>query len=639
MIRLSTCGAFKSYPPESRANKALNLTICIQHFMLAIMRIRYLPETLINQIAAGEVIERPFAAVKELVENAIDAGASKIDVTLRDGGKSLIVIKDNGSGMSAEELAAAVDRHATSKLPDDDLFNVQHMGFRGEALASIAAVSRLKISTRSKDQGEAWEITVEGGKKNEVSPSSHPEGTQIEVRDLFFATPARLKFLKTERAEYLAVKDTLYRLAMAFPHVGFTLQHNDKKGLSLPATADPQRRLNAILGSDFSENAFKVEAEREGITLSGYASLPTYHRATAQHQYLFVNGRPVKDKLLHGCVRAAYADVLHGGRHPVLALFLEVPAQLVDVNVHPAKAEVRFEDPALIRGLVISALKHAIHEHGIHSASAVSQHALGSFRSGGSGPALPLHRGGAAPVPRSYAYNQNHLAESALQAYAPQPSMLSETAPSAKMELLPEAMPEEVQNFPLGSARAQLHENYIIAQTANGMVIVDQHAAHERLVYERFKTQMEERGVEKQGLLSPEIIELDEAELSGVLEHSETLSKLGLEVEAFGPGAIAVQSVPVLLGGKADIKKLVVDMADEIISHGRTQALEERLNEILSTMACHGSVRSGRRMNADEMNALLRQMEETPLSGQCNHGRPTYIELSLAEIEKLFGRR
>ena len=618
------------------------------------MRIRYLPETLINQIAAGEVIERPFAAVKELVENAIDAGASKIDVTLSDGGKSQIIVSDDGCGMSREELIASVDRHATSKLKGDDLLDIQHMGFRGEALASIASVARMSIATRARngngENNEAWEIGVEGGKKGEAVPSSHPSGTQIEVRDLFYATPARLKFMKTERAEFMAVKDTLLRLAMANHAVSFRLTHDGKESFYYPAVLDMQARLAKILGREFGENSIAIEAEREGIKISGFAGLPTLHRGTSQYQYLFVNGRPVRDKLLHGCVRAAYSDVLHGGRHPVLALFLDVPLSLVDVNVHPAKAEVRFQDPALVRGLIISALKHALHENGTRTSSSVSHAALGKFEPANSvgAQSLPLHRGVNAAVPSSYASGFSAgLAENVQSMYAPQTipqsapqgSLLHEEAPTARAELAPEAFDEGAQDFPLGAARAQLHENYIIAQTGDGMVIVDQHAAHERLVYERFKAQVEDRGVEKQGLLSPEIIQLDESEAERLLSYSEGLGKLGLEIEPFGAGAIAVQAIPALLGEKPNIERLIRDLADEISERNTAQGLEERLNEILSTMACHGSIRSGRRMNVDEMNALLRQMEATPLSGQCNHGRPTSITLSLADIEKLFGRR
>ncbi len=603
------------------------------------MRIRYLPETLINQIAAGEVVERPSAALKELVENSIDAGAAQIQIDIQSGGKSLMVISDDGDGMSAQELTAAVDRHATSKLPDDDLLNIKNLGFRGEALASIAAVSRLKIQTREKD-GEAFEITVEAGRKSEIKPSSHPRGTRIEVRDLFYATPARLKFLKTERAEFMAIKDTIQRLAMAYPHVAFSLTHDGTKSLNLPVTLDPKARLAAILGREFGENAIEIKAQREGFTLSGFAGLPTLHRGTAQYQYLFVNGRSVKDKLITGCVRAAYMDVLHRGRHPMVTLFLTVPSELVDVNVHPAKAEVRFQDPALVRGLIISALKHAIHEHGFETSSTVSMQALGAMRSSYA-PSLPLSRGSTPAVPPSY-YRGGSSAPATYGNLAEAQSMMYEPEPTARYEQHVEAEPannQEQQSYPLGAARAQIHENYIVAQTPEGMVLVDQHAAHERLVYERFKAQVAESGVEKQGLLTPEIIEMDEDSISNILNHQSVFAKLGLELEPFGQGALSVQSIPALLGGKADIKKLIHDIADDIAEHGNADMLEEKLNEILSTMACHGSVRSGRRMNGDEMNALLREMEKTPLSGQCNHGRPTYIHLSLKEIEKLFGRR
>ncbi len=600
------------------------------------MSIRYLPETLINQIAAGEVIERPFAAVKELVENAIDAGATDIQIDLKNGGKSLIVIKDNGHGMSSDDLSAAVDRHATSKLPDDDLVNISHLGFRGEALASIAAVSKLTIHSRQQGSGEAWSISVEGGKKSAPAPSAHPAGTQIEVRDLFFATPARLKFLKTDRAENMAVKDTITRLAMAHPEIGFTLTQDGKNALKLPRSLDPKERMRAILGREFSENAMEIDAEREGIHLSGFASLPTLHRATMQHQYLFVNGRAVRDKLLHGCIRAAYMDVLHSGRHPLVALFVEIEAQDVDVNVHPAKAEVRFSDPGLVRGLIISALKHALNEHGHKASRSVSDQMLGKFRPANT-PPLPLHRGARSAVPSSYAHG--NLAEAVQNNYAAaQPASIFESAPAAKPEQIIEDAPVQ-ENFPLGAARGQVHENYIIAQNENGLVIVDQHAAHERLVYEKFKRQVSENGVEKQGLLAPEIVELDEAECTRLLDYAAQLSKLGLDIERFGKDAIAIQSVPALLGQRADIQSLLRDLADEINDNDTAEGLEKQINEVLSTMACHGSVRSGRRMNAEEMNALLRQMEETPLSGQCNHGRPTYIELSLADIERLFGRR
>ena len=618
------------------------------------MRIRYLPETLINQIAAGEVIERPAAAVKELVENALDAGAQRIDVSIIDGGKSLIIVSDDGCGMDEQELEAALDRHATSKLPGDDLLNIDHLGFRGEALASISAVARVKISTR-KQGGEGWQITCEGGVKSKTSPSAHPQGTQIEIRDLFYATPVRLKFMKSDRAEYMAVKDTIARLSMAHHGVAFKLVHNGKTVLNLQAVLALKDRLSAVMAPEFGQDVMEIDAMREGIGLKGYAGLPTLHRGTAQHQYLFVNGRPVKDKLINGCVRAAYMDVLARDRHPMLALFLDVPNEDVDVNVHPAKAEVRFRNASMVRSLIISSLKHAIHEGGFKTASSVSNHALDILAQNqgvNDGPALPYHRGSMASVPRSYAYDnaaapERGLAESAHNFYEPQTDMNVHIMPSARAEEIPLATDLTVsdmkeEHYPLGAARAQIHENYIVAHTAKGRVIVDQHAAHERLVYEKFKQQVAKHGIETQGLLTPEIVELDEGECSALLDYSAQLATLGLEIEPFGSGAVAVQAIPALLGEKPRIYKLIKDLADELSDSENEQnaeTLERRLNEILSTMACHGSIRSGRRMNAVEMNALLRQMEDTPLSGQCNHGRPTYIELSLNDIEKLFGRK
>ncbi len=604
------------------------------------MRIRYLPETLINQIAAGEVVERPAAVVKELVENALDAEASAIDVDIVEGGKTRIVINDNGCGMSEEEIKAALDRHATSKLPDDDLLNIVHLGFRGEALASIAAVAKINIKTYDKENKEGWEIACEGGKKSGVRPSSHPEGTRIEVADLFYATPARLKFLKSERAEFGAIRDTLVRLAMAYPAVEFSLIHNGSRKLNLPAVLDSQSRLSALLGRDFGKNSMVIKAEREKIIITGYAGLPTYHRGTSQYQYLFVNGRAVKDRLLHGCVRAAYADVLHRNRHPVVALFLDLPPEEVDVNVHPAKAEVRFRDPQLVRGLIISALKHAIMEGGYRTAGTVGGRTLEALDKSASGSFLPLYRGQGKAVPRSYTNNYTPAQLSANHNFYESEQVSYEINPNARVEEQPCSVHEEdAQGFPLGAAKAQIHENYIIAQIKEGVVIVDQHAAHERLVYERFKGQLEKTGVEKQGLLTPDIIEMDESDAEQLFEYSETFAKLGLEIEPFGAGAIAVQSVPALLSGRLDTKTLLFDLLDDLKEYDKATLLEEKINHILATMACHGSVRSGRRLNANEMNALLRQMEETPLSGQCNHGRPTYVCLSLNEIEKLFSRR
>lgn len=596
------------------------------------MPIRYLPETLINQIAAGEVVERPAAAVKELVENSIDAGAAAIDIDISDGGKGKIVINDNGFGMSCDDLKAALDRHATSKLPSDDLLHIAHLGFRGEALASIAAVSRVCIKTHDSISGESWEISCAAGKKSEPVPCAHPKGTRIEIADIFYATPARLKFLKTERAEFGAIKDTVSRLSMAYPAIAFSLTHNGARKLGLPAVLDLQSRLSALLGRDFGENSLALDAVREGIKLQGYAGLPTYNRGTSQYQYLFVNGRAVKDRLLHGCVRAAYADVLHRGRHPVVALFLEVPPDEVDVNVHPAKAEVRFRDAQSVRGLIIGALKHAIMEGGHKTAGTISDQTLESFQHNHNAPALPLHRGSTPPVPRSYAssYSSYNMREANYALYEP--------APSARIEEKQEEE-QDHQNHPLGAARAQVHENYIIAQTKDGIVIVDQHAAHERLTYERFKAEMAQSGIDKQGLLTPDIIQMEESDAELLLEHKEAFSQLGLDIEPFGSGALAVQSIPALLSGRVDTKALLYNLLDDLKEYDKASVLEEKLNHILATMACHGSVRSGRRLTGEEMNALLRQMESTPLSGQCNHGRPTYINLSLKEIERLFSRR
>lgn len=600
------------------------------------MRIRHLPDYLVNQIAAGEVIERPAAAVKELVENSIDAGATQIDVDIRDGGKSLIRIRDNGIGMSREELVAALDRHATSKLPEDDLVHIAHLGFRGEALPSIGSVSRLTITSTSEGAKDGWSITIEGGKKSEPVPAPHPQGTTVEVKDLFYSTPARLKFMKTDKAEYAAVKDTLSRIAMAFPHIGFKLTHNGINALNLTQEQgdliDTRRnRLSAILGKDFGVNSVAIKAQREDVAVAGYAGLPSFDKGTAQYQFLFVNGRPVKDRLIIGCVRAAYTDLLSRDRHPVVALFVDLPAHDVDVNVHPAKAEVRFRDAGLIRGAIITAIKHALLEGGQITSSTIMHQALGSFQPQRYAPALPLSRGASYSV-SSY----GNLAERVAEAYTPMPAM--DFTPSARAELQQEAAPQAV-DYPLGAARAQIHENYIVAQSTDGLVLIDQHAAHERLVYERFKSQVAQGGVESQGLLVPDIIDMSDVRVHALMEKADTFKRLGLEIEAFGSGSIAVRSVPALLAGRGNIKKLIEDIADELEEQENSVLLEEKLNAILSTMACHGSVRSGRRLNVEEMNALLRQMEETENSGHCNHGRPTYIKLSLKDIEKLFHRR
>jgi DNA mismatch repair protein MutL len=606
------------------------------------MRIRHLPDYLVNQIAAGEVVERPAAAVKELVENAIDAGATQIDIDIRNGGKSLIQIRDNGHGMSAEELEAATERHATSKLPDDDLVNITHLGFRGEALPSIGSVSRLTIKSRAANQDNAFEISMQGGKKQKIAPCAHGQGTTIDVKDLFYATPARLKFLKTDRAEYGAIKDTVLRIAMAFPDIGFKLSHDGDVKLNLTAEngdlfARRKERISAVLGKEFGENSIPVNAEREDIKITGYTSLPTLNRATSQYQYLFVNGRPVKDRMILGCVRAAYMDVLHSGRHPLSVLFLELPSEQVDVNVHPAKAEVRFRDAGLVRGLIISALKHALREGGQVTSSTLSHQALERMRPSANTNPLPMSRGNQPAVPSYYTQHsgQGNLAEKPQEFYAPMEGL---NQPSARADVFQdEAIPSAA--YPLGAARAQIHENYIIAQSKNGLVVVDQHAAHERLVYEKLKKQMDEGQVKSQGLLVPEIIDLDETKIQKLLDQGELLDRFGLKIEAFGQDSISVQGIPHIMGEKVDIKKLIYDIIDEIEENETTEKLQKSLYEILSTAACHGSIRSGRRLNIDEMNALLRQMEDTENSGHCNHGRPTYITLDLKDIEKLFGRR
>ncbi len=606
----------------------------IRHQSIRHQPIRRLPETLVNQIAAGEVVERPAAAVKELVENALDAHARHIDVTMGDGGRALISVTDDGCGMSADEIVLAVERHATSKLPDDDLVCIETLGFRGEALPSIGAVARLSVTSRPRDAGgdaQAWSLAVEGGKQGALKPAAQAPGTRIEVRDLFYATPARLKFLKGVRTEVSHARDALNRLAMAHPHVGFTLNTDGRDLVRLEGARGDLggdqfdarlRRLGAIMGREFAENALPIDAEREGIRLTGYIGLPTLNQGTARHQYLFVNGRPVRDKLLHGAVRGAYRDVLAHDRHPMLALFLDLPADAVDVNVHPTKAEVRFRDPGLVRGLIVGACKHALAAAGHRASSSVATAALGAARSFGL-PASSTRSGG-----RSFT-------EAAAVYHAPLPGLAA--APAAVQAPADESV-ADFEHYPLGAARAQVHATYVVAQTSDGIVIVDQHAAHERLVYERMKRQLADGTVASQILLIPEVVELEEAAASRLAARAGELRELGLVIEPFGSGALAVRETPALLG-EVDAGALLRDLADELSELGDTLSLRERLGEVCSTMACHGSVRAGRRLNVEEMNALLRQMEETPHSGQCNHGRPTYIELKLADIERLFGRR
>ena len=605
------------------------------------MTIRVLPETTVNRIAAGEVVERPASAVKELVENAIDAGARRVDVTLASAGRTLIAVADDGIGMSADEIALAVERHATSKLPDDDLLDIAFLGFRGEALPSIASVSRLGVASRARGATEAWRLDVEAGRKQGVRPAAHAVGTRVEVRDLFFATPARLKFLKSDRAEIGHVLDTVRRLAMANPSIAFSVADESGTRLRFDAAQGDLldarlTRLGAVMGREFAENALPIEAERDGLRLTGYAGLPTLNQAFARGQYLFVNGRPVRDPLLAGAVRGAYQDLLARHRHPMVALYLEVPRTSVDVNVHPMKTEVRFRDPGLVRGLIVGALRHALAAAGHRASTTVAAEALGAFQPREAVATLPIasgwrpvpSRGGAAAAAAWYAPFPEAAAPSA-RAEAPSPGLAE--AP-ADYEAQAQAA------YPLGAARAQLHETYIVAQTADGIVIVDQHAAHERLVHERMKQALEGGGVKRQILLVPEVVEMDDAAAERIVARAAELAELGLVVEAFGPGAIVVREVPALLG-QADVKGLLRDLADEIAELGEGLSLKERLERVCGTMACHGSVRAGRRLTVTEMDALLRQMEQTPHSGQCNHGRPTYVELSLADIERLFGRR
>jgi DNA mismatch repair protein MutL len=599
--------------------------------MSASPTIRRLPSTLVNRIAAGEVVERPASAVKELVENAIDAGAHRIAVTLKEGGRTFIAVVDDGVGMSAEALALAVDRHCTSKLPGDDLGDIRTLGFRGEALPSIASVSRFAITSRPAQAAQAWSLEIEGGVKGQLRPAAHPDGTRVEVRDLFFATPARLKFLKEPRTEAAHVADALRRLAMAHPAIAVRLESEERTLIDLPAAspslldkADEARlaRLAAIMGRDFADNALSIDANREGFRLTGFAGLPTLNRPTSQHQYLFVNGRPVRDKLLAGAVRGAYQDFLARDRNPMVALFLEAPAAMVDVNVHPAKTEVRFRDPGIVRGLIVGALRTALAAAGHRASTTVAHAALGALRP---------HTGYAMPLPmRSSA--PRGLGEAAAEFMAPF------DMPSARAETTAETPNGNATGYPLGVARTQLHETYIVAQTEQGVVIVDQHAAHERLLHERLKHQLEADGVKRQALLLPEVIELGEDGARRLATRASELAEMGLVIEPFGLGAVVVRETPAVLG-ELDVQSLVRDLADELAEMGDHLSLKEKVEEVCGTLACHTSVRAGRRLSVEEMNALLRQMEATPHSGQCNHGRPTYVELKLADIERLFGRR
>ena len=624
------------------------------------MPVRQLPETIVNRIAAGEVVERPASVVKELVENALDAGASRIDVLTDGGGRRLIRVADDGEGMMAADLALAVERHATSKLADDDLVSIRTLGFRGEALPSIGAVARLAIATRHKSEPHAWSIEVEAGAKSDVKPAALGEGTRVEVRDLFYATPARLKFLKLDRTEAEAVRDVVRRLAMSRPDVAFTLAGEERApatfAATLPGATGRLTRLGDVLGADFRANAVEVAAEREGVKVEGFAALPTLTRANALGQYLFVNDRPVRDKLLLGAVRAAYADYLPRDRHPLVALFVTLDPRELDVNVHPAKTEVRFRNAGLVRALLVHALKAALAREGTRAATTGGNATIAAFRPE-SGPIrrlapLGARRGGydwrrsparpgdprrASAFPPGGGFAE--AAQAAFDVGAPAVGVEASLAEirAASSAVLASPAPEAIEH-PLGAACAQVHETYIVAQTRDGLVVVDQHAAHERIVYEKLKAALERSGVARQILLIPEIVELDEADVDRLLAHAPELARYGLVLESFGPGAVALRETPSLLG-EIDGAGLVRDLAEHMSEWDETLPLERRLMHVAATMACHGSVRAGRRLKVQEMNALLREMEITPNSGQCNHGRPTYVELKLTDIERLFGRR
>ncbi|SFD83994.1 DNA mismatch repair protein MutL [Sulfitobacter brevis] len=599
--------------------------------------IRQLDESAINRIAAGEVVERPASVVKELVENALDAGARRVTVEYADGGKTLIRVTDDGCGIAPGDLPLALSRHATSKIDGSDLLNINTFGFRGEALPSLGAVGRLTITSRAKG-AEGAEITVNGGRTEPVRPAALNGGTVVTLRDLFFATPARLKFLRTDRAEAQAIADVIKRLAMAEPFVRFVLRDvsGEGDGREVFRTEAEQGdlfsalhgRLGRVLGRDFAENSLPIDANRDGLHLTGFAALPTYSRGSAVAQYLFVNGRPVRDKLLVGALRGAYFDFLSRDRHPAAALFLDCEPTLVDVNVHPAKSEVRFRDPGMARGLIVSALRHALAEAGHRASSTVAGATLGAMRpENTSARVYQMDRpsGGARFAPSTYS------------APAPEAPAFAEMSGVWGRVEQTEETADTPQDYPLGTARGQVHENYIIAQTATGMIIVDQHAAHERLVYEKLKKQIAGSGVAAQALLVPEIVELSASDCARLLDVADDLAKLGLGIEPFGGSAIAVRETPAILG-TVDARGMLLDILDELADQNDSNLVQARIEAILSRVACHGSIRSGRRMRAEEMNALLREMEATPHSGQCNHGRPTYVELKLADIERLFGR-
>jgi DNA mismatch repair protein MutL len=581
------------------------------------MSIRRLPSALVNRIAAGEVVERPAAALKELVENAIDAGATRIDITLVSGGIERIEVADDGCGMAPDDIALSLERHATSKLPDDAIDAVTTMGFRGEALPSIASVARLTIESRVRGQ-DGWSRTVDNGDLAAEGPAAIPPGTRVRVEALFEKVPARRKFLRSERSEYAACVDVVKRLAMARPDIGFSLDHGGRRALMVSAGDSGPERVAALTDRALTASSIGVDFEREGVRLTGVAGLPTFNRGVADHQYLFVNGRPVKDRLLAGAVRGAYSDMLARDRHAVVALFLDVPHGEVDCNVHPAKTEVRFRDPALVRGLIVSGLRRALDEAGQARAPLPSVAALGAWRSEDSPPAWPV----AQPI-------QSRVWDNRPGFSAPPPMARAEMAHFA---------PPEAINHPMGIARGQIAQTYIVAEAEDGLVLVDQHAAHERLVLERMRRAVEAGEAASQALLIPEVVELDESACDRLEARILDLSAFGLELERFGPAAMLIRATPAVLG-QGDVRGLVTDLADELAAHGEVLSLKERIDAVAGTMACHGSVRAGRVLTVTEMNALLREMEVTPHSGQCNHGRPTWVKLAHGDIEKLFGRR
>ncbi|MES5097222.1 DNA mismatch repair endonuclease MutL [Agrobacterium sp. BA1120] len=604
------------------------------------MSIKQLSETLINQIAAGEVIERPSSAAKELIENAIDAGATRIEIATAGGGKGLVRISDNGCGMSPDDLELAIRRHCTSKI-SATLDDIRTLGFRGEALPSIGSVAKLTITSRQQGAAEGAIISVAGGKLSPVRPAPSNTGTIVEVRDLFFATPARLKFLKTEKAEAAAITEIVKRMAIAFPHIRFVLSGTDRSTLEFPATGDDHlARMAQILGADFKDNAIEIDAEREDVTLTGFAGVPTFNRGNSAHQYMFVNGRPVQDKLLLSAIRGAYAETIPHGRYPIAVLSLQLDPALVDVNVHPAKSDVRFRDPGLIRGLIVGAVRQALSREGDRAATTGAAQMMNAFRPGYSPSTVRPFSSQAWTPATSPSRPLSVSSDLALRETA-QSQFTDITMPTARAE---RADPEDnatavadTARYPLGAARAQVHANYIVAQTEDGLVIVDQHAAHERLVFEEIRKALHSKRPPSQVLLIPEIIDLPEEDCDRLMEHAEGFDSMGLAIERFGPGAVAVRETPAMLG-EVNVQGLVRQLADEIAEWDTAGSLANKLEYVAATMACHGSVRSGRRMRPEEMNALLRQMENTPGSGQCNHGRPTYIELKLADIEKLFGR-